>query len=135
MEVPMFKVGQKVQAMGTITENGGPADEAAEFPAGGYIHARVGDMGVVLHLNDEGLPTVRFEHTGTATIVGTSEVKLKCQLCGLDAAHETVAECMRDLMNYVEPRIRETPQFQRALAAGYEAMKIQLAKDPIPAVD
>jgi hypothetical protein len=39
---------------------------------------------------------------------------------------------MRDLMNYVEPHIRVTPQFQKALAAGYEAMKIQLAKDPIP---
>lgn len=59
--------------------------------------------------------------------------KPKCQPCGLDAEHATVADCMRDLMHYVEPKIRETPQFQRALAAGYEAMKSQLAKDPIPA--
>jgi hypothetical protein len=58
--------------------------------------------------------------------------KPKCQMCGLDKKHATVADCMRDLMDYVEPQIRETPQFQRALASGYEAMKIQLAKDPIP---
>lgn len=52
----------------------------------------------------------------------------RCQPCGLDASHADVAECMRDLMNYIEPHIRATPKFQRVLQAGYDAMKAELAK-------
>lgn len=58
--------------------------------------------------------------------------KAKCQVCGLDENHVDLGDCMRDLMRYVQPEIRETPEFQRALAAGVEAMRTQLENDPIP---
>lgn len=72
---PLVKVGDKVVAEQTITEAGGhPGDTSAKFPSPRYIHATEGDIGVVEHVNEEGLPTVRFERTGTATIVGWGEV-------------------------------------------------------------
>lgn len=71
----MYEVGQNVLAAKTITEDGdSEGSQEAEYPAGNYIHAVVGDQGEVLHLNDEGLPTVRFERTDTATIVGLDEI-------------------------------------------------------------
>jgi hypothetical protein len=53
---------------------------------------------------------------------------VRCQPCGLNADHADLAECMRDLMNYIEPDIRATHKFQRVLQAGYDAMKAELAK-------
>jgi hypothetical protein len=57
---------------------------------------------------------------------------VKCQACGLGRTHDDPADCMRDLVNYVEPRIRETPEFRRALEAGVSAMKAELMKSPVP---
>lgn len=72
---PVVKVGDKVVAESTITEGGEyPGDTSAKFPAPRYIHAVEGDIGVVEHVDEAGLPTVRFERTGTATIVGWGEV-------------------------------------------------------------
>lgn len=72
---PLVKVGDKVVAEQTITEAGGhPGDTSAKFPAPRYIHAVEGDIGEVVHVNEEGLPTVRFERTGTSTLVGWGEV-------------------------------------------------------------
>jgi hypothetical protein len=71
----VYQIGQNVLAVGTITEDGeSQGSEDAEFPDGNYIHAITGDRGEVLHLNEECLPTVRFERTGTATIVGLDEI-------------------------------------------------------------
>lgn len=73
---PVVKVGDRVVAEGRITEGGAghPGKESAKFPDPHYIHAEEGDIGVVSGVNDDGLPTVRFERTGTATIVGWGEV-------------------------------------------------------------
>ena len=77
----MYEVGQTVLAMATITEDGdSEGSPEAEYPAGNYIHAVVGDSGEGLHLNDDGLPTVRFERTGTATIVGLDEINPQGQV-------------------------------------------------------
>jgi hypothetical protein len=71
----MYEVGQNVIAVQTITEDGeSEGSREAEFPDGNYIHAVSGDMGEVLHLNEKNLPTVRFERTGTATLVGLDEI-------------------------------------------------------------
>jgi hypothetical protein len=70
-----YKVGQIVLATKSITEDGdSEGSQKAEYPAGNYIHAVVGEQGEVLHLNKDGLPTVRFERTDTATIVGLDEI-------------------------------------------------------------
>lgn len=69
-----FEVGLKVVALRQITEDGNvPGDPEVEFPMGRYIHANEGDRGEVEGI-DDGTPTVRFERTGTATIVGKDEV-------------------------------------------------------------
>jgi hypothetical protein len=52
-----------------------------------------------------------------------------CGVCGLDKPHADVADCMKDLMNYVVPEIRGTAKFQRVLTAGYTAMKAELARE------
>lgn len=52
--------------------------------------------------------------------------KLKCQPCGLDADHKDIADCMKDLMNYLEPEIRAQEKFQAVIDAGYQAMKREL---------
>jgi len=69
-----LNVGDKVTANKIITEGGGDVDLNATFPMKSYVHALPGDVGEVIHLQEEGLPTVRFERTGTATIVGLDEV-------------------------------------------------------------
>jgi hypothetical protein len=71
-----YEVGLKVRALRQITEDGTvPGDPTAEFPRGRYIHAEEGDVGTVEGVDDN-TPTVRFERTGTATIVGEDEVTL-----------------------------------------------------------
>ncbi len=66
-------VGTKVKAAKQITESGIEGDPAALFPAGAYIHAEAGDEGTVVYVED-GNPTVRFDRTGTATLVFNSEI-------------------------------------------------------------
>ena len=70
-----YKVGQNVLAAKIITEDGdSEGSQKAKYPAGNYIHAVMGDQGEIIHLNKAGLPTVRFERTDTATIVGLDEI-------------------------------------------------------------
>jgi hypothetical protein len=38
-----------------------------------WTHARKGDLGEVIHIDEEGNPTVRFFRSGTATVVAPSE--------------------------------------------------------------
>ena len=77
----MYEIGQIVLAMTTITEDGdSEGSPEAEFPAGNYIHAVLGDPGEVMHLNDEGFPTVLFERTGTCTIVALDEINPQGQV-------------------------------------------------------
>jgi len=52
--------------------------------------------------------------------------KVKCQPRGLDAKHSDIADCMRDLMRYLEPHLREDPKVQAVIDAGYLAMKREL---------
>jgi len=70
-----FWEGCVVAATGRITEGGAgfPGSDEAKFPKPNYLHARVGDIGVVEGV-DKDLPTVRFFISGTATIVGKEEV-------------------------------------------------------------
>jgi hypothetical protein len=73
----MYKVGDKVRAKQTVTEDGhGIGDESAVFPQPQYIHAREGELGEVVHVEPSALPTVMFERTKTATIVRSDEVEL-----------------------------------------------------------
>lgn len=53
-----------VRATKTITEHLG--DELV-------THALPGDLGQVVHADDEGFPTVYFDRSGTATIVSIGE--------------------------------------------------------------
>lgn len=72
-----WKVGQRVRATRKVTESGDPNGHwSARFPDPMYIHACKGDFGTVEHVNDEGTPDVRFDRTGTSTIVGDDEVEL-----------------------------------------------------------
>jgi hypothetical protein len=69
-----FHVGQKVMATRRIVEGDVAGDESAKFPDRAYIHAEDGDTGVVEHIDGDGEPTVRFDRTGTATVVGPDEI-------------------------------------------------------------
>jgi hypothetical protein len=73
-------VGQKVEALVVITEGGDAigdtvGDPNAIFPSPYYIHALIGEHGVV-EMVDCDVATVRFDRTGTATIVSDEEVKV-----------------------------------------------------------
>ena len=73
----LYKVGDRVRATKTITESGkGPGREDAKRLDPDWIHARAGELGTVEHV-DYPLtwPTVRFDRTGTATIVHHSEIE------------------------------------------------------------
>lgn len=69
-----WNVGDRVAATHTVYENPDKKNEAGPFPAGGYVHAAAGEIGIVEHVC-EGSPTVRFVRTGTATIVCDSEIE------------------------------------------------------------
>ena len=79
-----LKVGDTVVATRTVTEGGCTCrkvctctvDPTAKFPDYNYIHAEKGDIGIVEYIDSStivnvgvALPTVRFEKTGTATMV------------------------------------------------------------------
>jgi hypothetical protein len=71
------RVGDEVIATKVITEGGigyPPNPYATGLGDPGWVHARHGDAGVVVHVNENGEPTVRFHKTGTATIVCADEV-------------------------------------------------------------
>lgn len=73
-------IGDRVTARGRITEGGkaSPGDPAVKDVLGvnaeNFIHAEAGEGGEVVGVNEDRLPTVRFDRTGTATIVGWDEI-------------------------------------------------------------
>ncbi len=112
MRFPYMR-GVRVRAIQVITEAGPgePPDRSRTledngghfFP--GYVHAEVGELGTVVEVDDpngerrdpetgkilplEPVPTVAFDRTGTATIVGIDEIELLeplallgCDRCG-----------------------------------------------------
>ncbi len=109
-----FNKGQRVVALGTITEGGEshPGKASVKFPQYGYVHAVVGDLGTVDqtagHAN--GTATVRFDRTGTACMVGTGEVKIipspmaskESTAIGLRAAKErdVLRSVLADIIDY-----------------------------------
>lgn len=109
MVITMYAIGQKVIATAIVTEDGeSEGSPEAEFPEGNYIHAVGGDRGEVLHLNDGGLPTVRFERTGTATLVGLDEIqplaKVHEELAYLEGeGYNKLKEALADRFNADRP--------------------------------
>lgn len=73
-------VGMKVVAAQQITE------------PGFGVHADPGDVGEVVHV-ENGIPTVRFERTGTATIVDPSEIVCEHARVGACAFTPDVGTC------------------------------------------
>jgi hypothetical protein len=71
-----YDEGTKVMATQTITESGAKPNPAAKnLLDPGWIHAQPGDIGVVVHVDrTRMIPTIKFERTGTATIVGPHEI-------------------------------------------------------------
>ena len=61
--------GDKVVAVSEIVEE--------DFPEKGntHTHASPDDTGTIVYVDDNGFPTVRFDKTGTATIVFPDEIK------------------------------------------------------------
>lgn len=73
-----WREGQRVRATRTVTESGGQGREKSKFPKPSYIHARKGELGTIVGV-DAGLDdaiTVAFDRTGTATIVGDTEIEV-----------------------------------------------------------
>jgi hypothetical protein len=71
-----FRINDFIEATRQITEGGnikGRID--VSFPDPAYIHAEKGETGRVIHITKAGMPTIRFERTGSITIVGKTEVK------------------------------------------------------------
>ena len=73
-----YKLELRVRALMRITEGGWrhPGDPDAKFPSPNYIHAEKDEEGRVEHVNDDGMATVRFDRTGTSTIVGDVEIEV-----------------------------------------------------------
>jgi hypothetical protein len=68
-------VNDKVRAACRIVEDGTKqGKKGLPFPNPEYIHAEEGDEGVVEYVSGAGIPTVRFNRTGTATVVAPEEV-------------------------------------------------------------
>lgn len=74
-----FMEGQRVRAVKVVTESGKEPDRSAkDLHNPGWVHAEAGESGTVV-LVDAGngdIATVRFDRTGTATIVLDEEVEL-----------------------------------------------------------
>ena len=74
---PFTSEGLPCVATRQVTESGkGLGDPEAMFPSPMYIHAETGESGVVVGLDPACGVTVRFNRTGTATLVGLDEVAL-----------------------------------------------------------
>jgi hypothetical protein len=75
-----YTEGMKVRAQVIITEGGDDIqpDFEATFDSRnpGYVHAAPGDLGTVEYVDDDDVPTVRFDKKGTATIVGDHEIEI-----------------------------------------------------------
>lgn len=71
-----MNVGTRVVALKEITEGGLVGDESATYPHPRYIHAIDGDEGTVEAVKRDGFMTVRFDRTGTATIVAYHEIRV-----------------------------------------------------------
>ena len=77
-----YRVGMRVRARRTITENGEPpGDPSAKVLEPQWIHAQETEEGTVIYVDErqDGLPTIRFDRTGTATIVGRDEITVIAQ--------------------------------------------------------
>lgn len=78
-----FIEGQRVRAVGVITESGKEPDRTAkDLHNPGWVHAEAGELGTV-ELVDAGngnIATVRFDRTGTATIVLDKEIELSDEM-------------------------------------------------------
>jgi hypothetical protein len=94
MKFPFIR-GARVRALKVVTEGGGDTPPDRSKTLGhfflGYVHAEPGELGTVVETDfpqeildqDTGevasldtVPTVRFDRTGTATIVGPDEIEL-----------------------------------------------------------
>lgn len=62
-----WKIGERVRALGHITDTGAPNDP--------WVHAERGDTGTVEHVTSDGYATVRFDRTGSATLVEHHEIQ------------------------------------------------------------
>lgn len=75
-----YKIGMKVKANIIITDGGGetkPDFKATDFKNNpGFVHAVPGDIGTVVYVDEDNVPTVRFKIKGTATIVGDNEISI-----------------------------------------------------------
>jgi len=69
-----YHKGMKVIAVTTITEGSEYENPNAKIGENGYIYAKPCDIGTVEYVDQDGCPTVRFDKTGSATIVGDYEV-------------------------------------------------------------
>lgn len=68
--------GTRVRAVKQVTEDGcGEGNTAATFPMPDYIHAEPGDLGTAYYDASMGNTTVKFDRTGTATIVRPDEIE------------------------------------------------------------
>ena len=80
----MYKKGMKVRATTVITEGGGntePDFNAVSFINTdgfnlGFVHADKNECGTIEYVDDDNVPTVRFDRKGTATIVGDDEIEI-----------------------------------------------------------
>lgn len=76
-----YSVGMRVRAIASIIEGedgSGIAPDLAAYAPGisGYVYAKPGDDGTIEYVDSDGVPTVRFDRTGTATIVGDHEIAI-----------------------------------------------------------
>jgi hypothetical protein len=58
----MYRVDDRVQAVGTLSEDGFHREGET------WEHAVAGDAGSVVFVDEDGDPVVRFDRTGTATV-------------------------------------------------------------------
>lgn len=124
-----YLIGMRVRALRQITEGGvrHRGDENVKNALDkNFIHASEGDIGEIVQVSQNNIPTVLWERKGTMMkAVDSSEIKeIGCYTCGWAGEdHEDLADCMRRLMQYVVPQVRETKKFKVVEEAGYKAMK------------
>jgi hypothetical protein len=64
----MYLIGDKVKATKKIREGDFNGHKV-------WVHAYPGDTGTVIHINENHLPTVRFDKSLTATLTFSSEIE------------------------------------------------------------
>jgi hypothetical protein len=70
-----FEPGMRVRATRLIVEGDVAPDPDAERCAPGWVHARHGDLGRVESIGPHDVPSVKFDRTGTETMVSELEVE------------------------------------------------------------